>query len=117
MGTPDIRVTPTFFHLLLSLAEGPKHAYAVLGEIEKRTDGAVKLGPSSLYYAVGRLEDAGWIEEVEEVEGSDDPHEEQRRYYALTRTGRTRLEEELEVLSGIVARARELGLEAGGGGA
>lgn len=110
MASSDIRMTPVFFHLLLSLADGPRHPYAVLGEIEKRSGGSLTLGPSSLYYAVGRLEDAGWIREVEEVEGSDEPHEEQRRYYALTERGRTRLEEELATLADIVDRARGMGL-------
>lgn len=110
MASSDIRMTPVFFHVLLSLTQGPRHPYAVLGEIEERSGGSLSLGPSSLYYAVGRLEDAGWIREIDEVPESDEPHEDQRRYYVLTDRGHMRLEEELATLADIVDRARGMGL-------
>lgn len=105
-----LRMTPTFLHLLLSFAEGPRHGYAAMQEIDERTDGRIRLGPSSLYYSIGRLEEAGLVEEVEvEPEGSE-PHEERRRYYRLTAAGRKRLREEARVLEGIVAHARSSGV-------
>ncbi|MGD2071477.1 MAG: PadR family transcriptional regulator [Gemmatimonadota bacterium] len=110
MSPRDIRITPSFLHLLLSLSEGPRHGYRMMQEIEERTDGRTRLGPSSLYYSLGRLEDAGLIREVEGPDDEDEPHGERRRYYALTDDGRRRLREETEALADIVAHARAQGL-------
>lgn len=111
MSPRDLRMTPAFFHLLLSLSASAKHGYAMMQEIEDRTEGRVRLGPSSLYYSLGRLEDAGLIEETEAPEAAgDEPHGERRRYYQLTASGRQRLREESEVLADIVAHARARGL-------
>lgn len=111
MTPRQLRMTPTFFHLLLSLSEEVKHGYAMMQEIEERTDGGVRLGPSSLYYSLGRLEDAGLIAETDDVcDDGDDPHEERRKYYRLTLEGRRRLREETEILAGIVDDARARGI-------
>jgi DNA-binding PadR family transcriptional regulator len=110
MGSSNLRMTPAFFHLLLSLSSGPRHGYTLMKEIEERTDSRVSLGPSSLYYSLGRLEDAGLIEETEGPDVGDEPHEERRRYYTLTDKGRLRLEAESEILAGIVAHARATGV-------
>lgn len=115
MAPPDLRMSPTYFHLLLALSEGPKHGYAMMQEIEARTGGRVKLGPSSLYYSLGRLAEAGLIAEREgEGEGAE-PHEERRRYYDLTPEGRRRLASESAVLADIVAHARAMGFVGGDG--
>lgn len=105
----ELRMTPTFLHMLLCFGEGPKHGYAVMLEIEERTGGRIRLGPSSLYYSLSRLEESGLVEEVEVVGGTPEPHEERRRYYGLTPAGRKRLREEAKVLSTIVAHARATG--------
>lgn len=110
MSPRDIRITPAFLHLLLSLSEEPKHGYHMMQEIEERTGGRMSLGPSSLYYSLGRLEDVGLIREVEGPADEDEPHGERRRYYALTDEGRRRLREETEALADIVAHARAHGL-------
>lgn len=103
----ELRMTPAFMHLLLCFSAGPKHGYAAMQEVEERTNGRVRLGPSSLYYALGRLEDAGLIEETS-VSG-EGPHEERRRYYRLTAQGRTRLREEARLLEDMVSHARAHG--------
>jgi len=110
----SLRIGPRYFHLLLALSEGAKHGYALMRELSERTDGRVDMGPSSLYYSLGRLEDAGLIEAVEDVGDSNEPHEDQRRYYALTDAGRERLDEESRVLEGLLDHARSMGF---GGGA
>lgn len=110
MSPRDIRITPTFLHLLLSLSEGPKHGYHMMQEIDERTGGRTSLGPSSLYYSLGRLEDVGLIREVEGPCDDDEAHAERRRYYGLTDEGRLRLREESEALADIVAHARAHGL-------
>ena len=102
----ELRITPTFFHLLLCLAEEPKHGYGMMQEIEQQTEGALRLGPSSLYYSLSRLEEAGLIRETEVAEASEEVHGERRRYYALTRAGRRRLESEVTVLKHVLAHAR-----------
>jgi DNA-binding PadR family transcriptional regulator len=112
MSEQVVRLTPAFVHVLLALSAGPRHGYALMQEIEVRTAGRIRLGPSSLYYSLARLQDARLIEEVEappaEVRG--EPHGERRRYYRLTRAGRKRLAQETAVLADIVAHARAQGL-------
>ena len=105
--TRVLRLTPTFFHLLLCLAERPKHGYGMMMEIEERTEGSLRLGPSSLYYSLGRLEEAGLIRETEVADAEQEVHGERRRYYALTAAGRRRLESELRALKHVLAHARE----------
>ena len=109
---PALRLTPAFVHLLLALSAGPRHGYALMQEIEQRTGGRIRLGPSSLYYSLARLEDAGLIEEVEAPAADlrGEPHAERRRYYRLTKRGRQRVADEAAVLADIVAHARTQGL-------
>lgn len=110
MSSREMRMTPLFFHLLLSLASEPRHGYAMMQEVEERTDGRVTAGPSSLYYALGRLEDAGLIAAADPPRDTEAPHEERRRYYRLTSRGRSRLEAEALTLADIVAHARTSGV-------
>jgi DNA-binding PadR family transcriptional regulator len=112
MGERVPKMTPALFHVLLALAEGPRHGYALLGAIAERTGGRIELGPSSLYYSLGRLEDAGLITETAPGAEGDEPHEEQRRYYRLTSRGRRHLSDELGLLHGIVDHARAIGFGA-----
>jgi len=94
-------------HILLALAEGARHGYAIKQDVEERTNGAIRLGPGTLYEAIQRLQDGGLIEEHRSR--GDDPvngQEAQRRYYALTERGWTTLRQEVQQLDGIVERAR-----------
>ena len=110
----ELKLKPAMVHVLLSLAEGSAHGYGLLQDIERRSEGALRLGPSSLYYTLGRLEDAGLVAETDEPDRGQ-PHEEQRRYYRLTDQGRDRLERELAQLARLVAEGRRLGLGPEGG--
>ena len=110
MAGREPRMTPLFFHLMLSLSRGPRHGYTMMGEVSERTGGRIEVGPSSLYYALGRLEDAGWIAEADAPGTEEAPHEDRRRYYQLTPLGRGRLEEEATTLADIVTHARAQGL-------
>lgn len=109
---PKLRLNPAYYHVLLALAGRPRHGYALMQEIEERTSGQIRLGPSSLYYSLGRLQDGGLIEETPApaADVRSEPHGEQRRYYRLTDDGRSRLEAETAVLAEIVAHARAQGL-------
>jgi DNA-binding PadR family transcriptional regulator len=94
--------TPAVLHILLVLADGELHGYGIRQEIERRTEGALHLGPGTLYEAIYRLTAQGWIEEVD---GGV-----RRRVYGITRDGRRALRDELQRLEAIVldARARRL---------
>ena len=94
-------------HMLLALAEGARHGYAIKLDVEARTDGGIRLGPGTLYEAIQRLQDVGLI--VEDVPRADDAangQQAQRRYYALTPLGWDALHDELRQLDAILARAR-----------
>jgi DNA-binding PadR family transcriptional regulator len=95
-------------HIMLALADQPRHGYAIRQEVERRTQGAVRLGPGTLYEAIQRLEDAGLIEQAplpRDVEPANG-QEAQRRYYQLTEPGWTSLREDLRLLGDLVAVAR-----------
>ncbi len=99
----SIRITPAFFFLLLTLVDGERHGYAMAKEVTERSDGSIDLGPGSLYWSLGRLADAGLIEESS---GPDEEASGRRRYYRLTDSGRTTLRRETETLSKILSFAR-----------
>jgi len=82
-------LTPVAFEILLALADGARHGYAVMQEVERRTEGRISLHPGTLYRALGRLLDEGMIEELSDAPAgsADDPHGERRRYYGLTDLG------------------------------
>jgi DNA-binding PadR family transcriptional regulator len=98
----DAGFSPQVFHILLALADGPAHGYAIMQEVERETAGGIKLGPGTLYGAIGRLRTTGLIEETRARAGTDDG----RRSYRLTARGRRALVREAERLSRLVAAAR-----------
>ena len=107
MARSKLGTKPAYFHILLALSKGSKHGYALMGEIEARSEGRVKLGPSSLYYSLAKLLEAGLIseEDVPEEEAGDS----RRRYYALTPEGRERIETETRILRSVLTHARAMG--------
>jgi DNA-binding PadR family transcriptional regulator len=98
-------LTPAVFHILLTLADGEAHGYAMMQEVNRRSGGTVRLGPGTLYGAVGRLLEDRIIEECEE---RPDPQmdDTRRRYYRLTKLGGRVLAAETERLSDLVKAAR-----------
>ena len=101
----SLPLTPALFHVLLSLADGQKHGYAILKEVEERTGGAVRLSTGTLYGIVKRLLADGLIRES--AAGSDD----RRRAYRLTAFGRKVALAEAGRLRDLVlaAQAKKLG--------
>ena len=92
-------------HILVTLADGPHHGYAIKQAVEERTEGAIRLGPGTLYEAIQRLAEGGLIAE----ETPNDPvngQEAQRRYYKLTERGWTALRAELRLVGSLVEHAR-----------
>jgi DNA-binding PadR family transcriptional regulator len=98
-------LTPAVFHILLTLADGEAHGYAMMREVTRRSAGSVRLGPGTLYGAIGRLLEDGIIEESEE---RPDPEmdDTRRRYYRLTKLGGSVLAAETERLADLVKAAR-----------
>src|SRR5215472_14858089 len=100
------------FQILLSLAEGELHGYAIMRQVEEQTAGKVRLGPGTLYSSIQALLEERLIEEVDPgvaPELSDAPRE-RRRSYRLTSAGRKVARTEAERLADIlrIARARRI---------
>ena len=93
---------PADFYILLVLAEGPRHGYGIMKEVERESNQQVRLELGSLYRLLGRL-----IAEklIEDAQG-----DQRRRYYRLSRLGRRVLKSEAARLAGLVdlVRARKL---------
>lgn len=99
----DLPLTPAAFHILLTLAEGEKHGYAIMQDVDAISQGQVKLGPGSLYGTLKRLLSDGWIAESE---GPGETADERRRYYRLTGPGQQVLRAEAARLARLVAIAQ-----------
>jgi len=79
-------LTPAVFHILLALADGEKHGYAIMQEVEVISGGTVNMGPGTLYGSIKRMLKAGLIEETDDRPDPKIDHQ-QRRYYQLTDFG------------------------------
>ena len=101
-------LTPVALNVLLALADGDRHGYGIILEVEERTGGDVRLGPGTVYGAVKRLRDKGLIEDSGE---RPDPalDDERRRYYRLTALGGRVLAAEVGRLETLVRAARRKG--------
>ena len=108
---PDdhLPLTPALFHVLLSLAAGDKHGYAILKHVAERSDRAVSLSTGTLYGIIKRLLDEGWIEEVRRRPPAADD-DARRRYYRLTPFGRRVALAEARRLEQMVAAAHDVRL-------
>lgn len=107
------KLTPAMFDILLALAGGEKHGYAIMLEFETLSDGATRLGPATLYRSLKQLVEMDLIEESDERPAPND--DERRRYYRLTASGERIASEEAARLERLVASARRRGLLRGGG--
>ena len=92
-------------HILLALATGDKHGYAIMSEIEVLTEGAVTMGPGTLYGTVKKMLKAGLVEESDE---RPDPalDDQRRRYYRITGPGRRVLDAEVHRMEQLARTAR-----------
>lgn len=88
------------FHILLALADGDRHGYAIAKEVEDGTGGTVVLGPATLYRTIKQFLADGWIAEI-------DGDDERRRVYRLTPRGRKVAQAEAQRLEAVVRVARE----------
>jgi len=98
-------LTPAVFNILLALADGEKHGYGIMLEVERNTEGQVSMGPGTLYGSIKRMLAAGMIEESDE-RPDPDLDDQRRRYYRLLGLGQRVLEAEASRLAGQVAIAQ-----------
>jgi DNA-binding PadR family transcriptional regulator len=107
MKAPEsfLPITPAVFHILLALGDGEAHGYAIMQDVGKRSGGVIRLGPGTLYGAIGRMLEDGLIEECDE---RPDPEmdDARRRYYRLTSLGGGVLAMETKRLADLVRAAR-----------
>lgn len=120
LQNPDefLPLTPAVFNILLALADGEKHGYGIMQEVETNTKGQMLMGPGTLYGSIKRMLQADLIEESDE-RADPEMDDQRRRYYKLTSLGRRTLRMEAERLAAQVkiARAKNIfAMEALGGG-
>jgi DNA-binding PadR family transcriptional regulator len=99
---PPLPLTPAVFHILLALADGPRHGYAIMQAVEASSGTA--MGPGTIYGTLERLEANGFVKELPGARSD------RRRTFTLQPAGRTALQEEARRLARLAAlvRARRL---------
>ena len=102
---PVLPLKPKVLHILLAVADGPRHGYSIMQEVLQRTDGQVRLWPAALYGLLRELEKLDLIVEPEKRPAADED-DERRRYFALTAHGKRVLDAEVRRLEAIVQHAR-----------
>jgi DNA-binding PadR family transcriptional regulator len=92
------------FNILVSLLSGNLHGLGLVHEIATRTRNELILVPGTLYTALKRMHDEGWIQIVE----PETPQDDRRRYYGLTELGRSIIRQEVERMERVVSTTRQL---------
>jgi DNA-binding PadR family transcriptional regulator len=100
-----VSLTPAEFQVLVALADGEKHGYAIGKEVAARTDGQVRLRAATLYTVIRRLLENGFIDESI-ARPAPEADDERRRYYRLTPRGRKAAEVEALRLETTARQAR-----------
>jgi len=100
------------FHILMALADGDRHGYAIIQDVAGRTNGTLRLSAGTLYRSIQRLLEEGLIAELRERPAPEDD-DERRRYYRLTSFGGAVARAEVLRLSELVKLARAVGLAPG----
>src|SRR5215510_13322691 len=98
-SAPQLPLTPAVFHILLSLFGKERHGYDIMQQVKSDSQGAVKMGPGTLYGSLDRMIEAGLVTKG----NTRDPR---RIYYKLTALGQATLRAETERLSRLAAVAR-----------
>jgi DNA-binding PadR family transcriptional regulator len=97
-------LTPAVFHILLALADGPLHGYAIMKAVAESAGPGLAMGPGTIYGSLQRMEEAGLVEEVARRE------EDRRRRFGMLPAGRRALGAEVARLTRLanLVRARNL---------
>jgi DNA-binding PadR family transcriptional regulator len=101
--THDLPLRPAVFHILLALSREDRHGLGIADEVEAVSEGAVRLGPGTLYRSLDEMRDDGLVAPTEAPSGDADPR---RKYYRLTEPGRVLLDREVGRLERLVDLAR-----------
>jgi DNA-binding PadR family transcriptional regulator len=101
-----VPMTPAVFFIMLALADGQKHGYAIMQEVSNLSDSKFRMGPGTLYTTIQRLLDLSLIEEAGGPSRTSRQHS-RRRYYRLTGAGKGLLEFEVRRLESVVRTARQ----------
>lgn len=100
-----LTLTEATFFILLSLAPGPSHGYAMMKDVRSLSHGRVTLSTGTLYSALKRLLEQGWIERES---ASTPTNGRVRKAYRLTAIGRSILAAEIHRLEGLVGAAHQM---------
>ena len=92
------------FHILLALADDDRHGYAIMRDVEELSEGAVTIGPGTMYGSIKRMLAEGLIEETDE-RPDPDMDDERRRYYRCTALGERVCQAEVERLAKLLRKA------------
>ncbi len=99
-------LTPAVLHILLAVSTEERHGYGIMKQVERESQGKVKMGPGTLYGSLGRMMTAGLIREGDK-RADPEMDDERRIYYAITGLGQNALEAELNRYREVVAVASE----------
>ncbi len=102
---PASPLTEATFFILLSLSPAPKHGYAIMKEVKALSNGRVVFSTGTLYGAIRRLLEQGWIKRVNDPEPN--PTDRERKAYALTDKGRKVVNAETERLRDLLRTAEQ----------
>lgn len=100
---------PATFHILLALLDEERHGYAIIQDVEARTEGELRLSAGTLYRSIARMVEQGLIAEVNKRRPATD--DQRRRYYRITPFGTDVARAEMRRLSQLVRMARARGLK------
>ncbi len=104
-------LTETTFFILFSLSSSPRHGYSIIKEVRQLSDGRIVMATGTLYGAIKRLVELGWIEQVEKSSKKDDDRE--RKYYKLTKSGIARLKREIRRIQELSVLVKDYQLKGG----
>ena len=98
-----VPLAPAALHIVLSLNRGERHGYAIMGDVDRLSDGVIKLGPGTLYGTIKKLVGQGLIERTD---SRADPalDDQRRKYYRLTALGASVCAAEIQRLANLVER-------------
>ena len=106
----NLPLSEAVFFILLSLLPGPKHGYAIMKDVQALSDSRVNLSTGTLYGALKRLLEGGWVQRVDD--GQDETGRE-RKAYTLTQLGKGILEAETARMQNLVAITQKRSSEGG----
>ena len=100
----ELPLKPAVFHILLALSEEKRHGLGIADEVENATNGAIRLGPGTLYRSLKEMTLSGLVDEVPAPQKDEDPR---RKFYRMTNVGREALKAEASRYEHIVEVARQ----------